>query len=152
VLVKTRFAFTVFLLHELTTDGVKDAMRRGQFYSVVQPRMLNLSRDRGLTFAGRATYDGTYPQVRSIVVDREARRITIDAAGYDEIVWIARSTSDKGAQVGAPLPSGKVIQRGPVFDFSDRDSTSPYVRAEVIRHTDDGPVRLLLSPFALTRR
>jgi hypothetical protein len=152
-LMRMRFAFTVFLLHDLTTDGVKDAMRRGQFYAVVRPTtMLNLSRGRGVTFAGREAYDGTYPQVRSIVVDREARRITIVAAGYDEIVWIARSSSDKGAQVGAPWPSGEVVQRGPVFDFSDRDSTSPYVRAEVIRHTDDGPVRLLLSPFALTRR
>jgi hypothetical protein len=36
ILAMTRFAFTVFLLHELTTDGVKDAMRRGQFYSVVR--------------------------------------------------------------------------------------------------------------------
>lgn len=153
LLARTRFAFTVFLLHDLTAESVKDAMRRGQFYSVVRPTtMLNLSRGRGVTFAGREAYDGTYPQVRSIVVDREARRITIDAAGYDEIVWIARSSSDKGAQVGAPWPSGEVVQRGPVFDFSDRDSTSPYVRAEVIRHTDDGPVRLVLSPFALTRR
>ncbi len=122
ILARTRFAFTVFLLHELTTDAVKDAMRRGQFYSVVQPRMLNLSRGRGLAFAGREAYDGTYPQLRSIVVDRDARRITVDAAGYDEIVWISRrSSSDKGAQAGAPWPSGEVVQRGPVFDYSDRD-------------------------------
>jgi len=32
------------------------------------------------------------------------------------------------------------------------DPTLSYVRAEVIRHTDAGPVRLLLNPFALTRR
>jgi hypothetical protein len=154
ILAQTRFAFTVFVLRELTADGVKDAMRRGQFYSVVRPTtMLNLSRDRGLTFAGRAAYDGAYPELRSIVVDREARRITIDAAGYDEIVWISRRTLlDKGAPADAPWPSGEVVQRGPVFDFSGRDSTLPYVRAEVIRHTDAGPVRLILNPFALTRR
>jgi predicted metal-dependent phosphoesterase TrpH len=152
LLAKTRFAFTVFLLHDLTADAVKDAMRRGQFYSVVQPRMLNLSRDRGLPFAGREAYDGMYPVLRSIAVDRAARRITIDAAGYDEIVWISRqSSADRGAPAGAARSSGEVVQRGPVLDFSRLDSTWPYVRAEVIRHTDQGPVRLLVNPFALTR-
>jgi hypothetical protein len=152
-LMRMRFAFTVFLLRELTTDAVKDAMRRGQFYSVVQPKMLNLSRDRGLSFAGRETYDGKYPELRSIVVDRAAQRITINAAGYDEIVWVSRRpSSDKGALAGAPWPSGEIVQSGPVFDFSDRNSTLAYVRAEVIRHTDAGPVRLLLNPFALTTR
>ena len=38
LLVRTRFAFTVFLLDELTTENVKEAMRRGQFYSVVGPK------------------------------------------------------------------------------------------------------------------
>jgi hypothetical protein len=153
ILAKTRFAFTVFLLHELTTDGVKDAMRRGQFYSVVQPKMLNLARDRGLAFAGREAYDGTYPELRSIAVDRVARKITIDAAGYDEIVWISRrSARDKSAPAGTPWPAGEVVQRGPVLDFSGGDSTWAYVRAEVIRRTDAGPVRLLLNPFALTRQ
>jgi len=136
VLAKTRFAFTVFLLDELTTENVKEAMRGGQFYSIVQPRTLNLSRDRGLAYAGQTAYDRTYPELRSIVVDRSAHKISIDAGGYDEIVWI----------------SGEVVQRGPVFDFSSRDSTLPYVRAELIRHTDDGPIRLVLNPFALTRR
>jgi hypothetical protein len=153
LLVKTRFAFTVFLLDELTTENVKEAMRRGQFYSVVQPRMLNLSRDRGLPYAGQAAYDGTYPQLRSIVVDRSAQKIRIDAAGYDDIVWISRpSLSERNASAVAPWPSGEVVQRGPVFDFSDRDSTLRYVRAELIRHTDDGPIRLLINPFALRRR
>jgi predicted metal-dependent phosphoesterase TrpH len=154
ILARTRFAFTVFLLHELSTDAVKDAMRRGQFYSVVRrTKMLNLSRDRGVAFAGREAYDGKYPELRSVAVDRVARRITIDAAGYDEIVWISRRTSrDKDATAGAPWPSGEIVQRGPVFDFSGRNSTLPYVRAEVIRHSDAGPVRLILNPFALTPR
>jgi hypothetical protein len=146
----TRFAFTVFLLHELTADGVKDAMRRGQFYSVVQPRTLNLSRDRGVAFAGRSAYDGMYPQLHSIAVDSGARRITIDAVGYDEIVWISRSGGS--AQGGVPSPSGEVVQRGPVFEYSGRDSTLSYVRAEVIRHAAGGPIRLLTNPFALTRQ
>ena len=153
ILAKTRFAFTVFLLHELTTDGVKDAMRRGQFYSVVQSRMLNLSRDRGLRFAGREAYEGTYPKLRSINVDRNARRITIDAAGYDEIVWISeRSSSDKAAQPRAQGASSEVVQRGPELDYSSLDSTLSYVRAEIIRRADAEPVRLLINPFALTRQ
>jgi hypothetical protein len=151
LLVKTRFAFTVFLLDELTTENVKEAMRRGQFYSVVQPRTLNLSRDRGLAYAGQAAYDGTYPALRSILVDRGARRIAIDAAGYDDIIWISRpSSSEPSPGATAPSPAGEVVQRGPVFDFSDRETLS-YVRAELIRHTDDGPIRLLINPFALTR-
>jgi hypothetical protein len=154
ILARTRFAFTVFLLRELTADGVKDAMRRGQFYSVVQPTMMvNLSRDRGIAFAGREAYDGKYPALRSIVVDRNAQRITIDASGYDEIDWISRrSAHDKDAPAGAVWPSGEVVQRGTVFDFSDSGATWSYVRVEVIRHTDAGPVRLLLNPFAFSRR
>ena len=154
ILARTRFAFTVFLLHELTTEGVKDAMRRGQFYSVVRRTMMvNLSRDRGIPFAGREAYDGKYPELRSIVVDRDAQRITIDAAGYDEIVWISRRAArDTSAPADAQWPSGEVVQRGPVFDFSHLDSTMSYVRAEVIRQTDAGPVRLLINPFGFTRR
>jgi len=151
LLVQTRFAFTVFVLDGLTPEKVKEAMQRGQFYSVVQPRMLNLSRDRGLPYAGQAAYDGTYPQLRSIVVDRDAQKISIDARGYDEIVWISRPSSERNAGASTQWPSGEVVQRGPVFDFSDRDSTLPYIRAELIRHTDDGPIRLLINPFALTR-
>jgi hypothetical protein len=132
---------------------VKEAMRRGQFYSIVQPRMLNLSRDRGLGYAGKAAYDGTYPQLRSIVVDLGAQKISLDARGYDEIVWISRPpSSERNAGAAAPWPSAEVIQRGRVFDFSSRVSTLRYVRAELIRHTDDGPIRLLINPFALTRR
>jgi hypothetical protein len=143
----------VFLLHELTTDGVKDAMRRGQFYSVVQSRMLNLSRDRSLRFAGREAYEGTYPKLRSINVDRDARRITIDAAGYDEILWISeRSSNDKAAGGGAQGASSEVVNRGPELDYSSLDSTLSYVRAEIIRRTDAAPVRLLINPFALTRQ
>lgn len=153
LLVRTRFAFTVFLLDELNIENVREAMLRGQFYSVVQPRMLNLSRDRGLVYAGQAAYDGTYPQLRSIVVDRSAHKISIDAAGYDEIIWISRpSLSEPNAGDAASWPAGEAVQRGPVFDFSDRDSRLPYVRAELIRHTDDGPIRLFINPFALTRR
>lgn len=153
LLARTRFAFTVFLLHELTTESVKDAMQRGQFYSVVRAtRFLNLSRDRGIPYAGQAAYDGMYPELRSIVVDRGARRITIDAAGYDEIVWISRrASSDKGASAGTSWPSAEVVGRGPVFDFSVLDSPLRYVRVEVIRHTDAGPIRLLVNPFSLTR-
>jgi hypothetical protein len=39
-----------------------------------------------------------------------------------------------------------------VFNLSDGDSTLRYVRAELIRKTDDGPIRVLINPFALTRR
>ena len=153
LLAMTRFGFTVFLLDELTTESVKEAMRNGQFYSVVQPRMLNLSRDRGEVRDGRAAYEGTYPELRSIAVDRDAGEISIDATGYDEILWISRpSSSEPNADAGAtaPWPAGEVVQRGPVFVYSRSDAMWSYVRVELVRHTDDGPIRLLLNPFALT--
>jgi hypothetical protein len=148
LLVRTRFAFTVFLLDELTTESVKEAMRSGRFYSVIGPRFVNLSRDRGPGYGGQTTYDGTYPELRSIAVDRDAGEISIDAAGYDEIVWISqRASSEPRSDDVGPWPPGEVVQRGPVFNYSDSDA--PYVRAELLRYTDDGPIRLFINPFAL---
>jgi hypothetical protein len=150
MLTRTRFAFTVFVLDELTTENVKQAMRRGQFYSVSGPKMLNLSRERGQTRDGPAAYAGTYPDLRSITVDRDAGKVSIDATGYDEIVWISQPAL-RDSNANAPWPSGQIVQRGSVFDFADGDAMLRYVRAEVIRHTSDGPVRLFINPFALTQ-
>ena len=151
MLTRTRFAFTVFLLDELTTENVKAAMQRGQFYSVVGPRMLNLSRERGQAHDGPEAYVGTYPELRSISVDRDAGKISIDASGYDEIVWISQPVRHE-ANSRAPWPSGELAQRGAVFDYADSNATLRYVRAEVVRHTDDGPIRLFVNPFALIRQ
>jgi len=150
ILTRTRFAFTVFVLDELTTENVKEAMRSGQFYSVVGPRVLNLSRDRGQTHDGPAAYDGTYPDLHSVTVDRNAGKISIDATGYDEIVWISQPVL-RDSNVKAPWPSGQIVQRGPVFNFADGATPLRYVRAEVIRHSEQGPIRLFINPFALTR-
>jgi len=88
--------------------------------------------------------------LRSIAVDPDAGKISIDATGYDEIVWISqRPVRDSNAN--APWPSGDVVQRGPVFNFADGDATLRYVRAEVIRHSEEGPIRLFINPFGLTR-
>src|SRR5262245_9554126 len=112
------------------------------------PRFVNLSRDRGPGYGGETAYNGTYPELRPSGVDRDAGEISIDAAGYDEIVWISQraSSEPRGDDIG-PWPPGEVVQRGPVFDYSDSDA--PYVRAELLRHTDDGPIRLFINPFAL---
>jgi hypothetical protein len=144
----------VLLLDELTNENAKAAMRSGRFYSVVGPQVLNLSKTRGDTHDGAAAYDGTYPALRSIVVDRVAGRISIDAGGYDEIVWISKPASNvPGAEANgaASWPAGQIVQRGPVFDFSRSDPTLPYVRAELVRQTDAGPVRLFTNPFGLKR-
>jgi hypothetical protein len=155
-LVGTQFAFTVFLLDEPTEANVKEAMRAGQFYAVTGPGPVNLSRDRNRqdAFAPRAVYEGTYPELRSIVVNREAAEISIDASGYDEIVWISKPSTSEPSTDGdaaAPWPAAQVVQRGPVFNYSDSDAASPYVRAELIRHTDAGPIRVFINPFALIR-
>ncbi len=148
MLTRMRFAFTVFVLDQLTTEKVKEAMQGGQFYSVVGPGMLNLSRERGQAHRGPEAYRGTYPQLRSISVDRDAGKITIDASGYDKIVWISRpARHDPNAN--APWPPAEIVQRGPVFDYSGSTARLRYVRAEIIRQTDDGPIRLFLNPFGL---
>ena len=153
LLSQTRFAFTVFLLDELTEAGVKDAMRTGRFYAVTGPKVMDFSRNRSPDVAPRAEYDGMYPELRSIVVDREAAKISIDAAGYDEIVWTAKPSATEPSPApaaAAPWPAARVVQRGPVLDYAD--IASPYVRAELIRQTAEGPVRVFLNPFALTTR
>jgi len=155
ILTRARFGFTVLLLDELTSDNAKAAMRSGRFYSVVGPKILNLSKTRGDTHDGASAYEGTYPTLRSIVVDRNAGRIAIDASGYDEIVWVSKPASTTPvtqANGAASWPAGQIVQRGPVFDFSRSDPTLPYVRAEIIRNTDAGPVRLFTNPFGLKSR
>jgi hypothetical protein len=149
VLTRTRFAFTVLLLDGLTTQKVKEAMRHGQFYAVVWPKMLNLSRQRGHTHDGPAAYEGTYPELHSVAVDRSGGKISIDAGGYDEIVWISEPAHDSNPK--APWLSGEIVQRGPVFDYANSNAALNYVRAELVRHTDNGPVRVFLNPFGLVR-
>ena len=154
ILTRVRFGFTVLLLDDLTNEKAKTALRSGRFYSVVGPKILNLSRTRGDTHDGAPAYVGTYPTLRSIVVDRDTGRISIDASGYDEIVWVSKPASSAPASDAngtASWPAGQIVQRGPVFDFSRGDPTLPYVRAELIRHTDAGPVRLFTNPFGLRR-
>jgi hypothetical protein len=125
-------------------------MRSGRFYSVIGPRFVNLSRDRGPGYDGQTAYNATYPELRSITVDRDARKISIDAAGYDEIVWISqRASSEPRSHDVGPWRSGEVVQRGPVFNYSDGDATLPYVRAELLRHADNGLIRLFINPFAV---
>lgn len=146
---ETRFAFTVFLLKEPTVEGVKEAMQAGQFYSVVGPGTMDLRE------SGRAAYDGTYPELRSISVDRDAAEISIDAAMYDEIVWLSKPASGRlsiDPENGLSWPPGEIVQRGPVFNYAGRypdDTPLSYVRAELIRHSENGPTRLLLNPFSL---
>jgi hypothetical protein len=143
---QTRFAFTVFLLEELTADAVKQAMQIGQFYSVVGTRTMDLRE------AGPTAYDGTYPQIRAISFNRDSGEISIDATNYDEIVWISGTPTwmfTLDPQRGISWPAGEVIQRGPVFRYPRSDPVLPYVRAELIRRSENGPVRLFLNPFFL---
>jgi hypothetical protein len=143
---QTPFAFTVFLLEELTADAVKEAMQTGQFYSVVGPGTMDLRE------VGQAAYDGTYPELRSISVDRDSAEISIDAANYDEIVWISGTSTWRytlDPETGVSWPPGEIVHRGAVFRYSGSDPVRSYVRAELIRRTENGPIRLFLSPFSL---
>lgn len=97
-------------------------------------------------------YDGTYPKLVSIAVDRDAGEVSIDASGYDEILWISQpSSSGPKPDAAAPWPAGTVVQRGPLLDYSKADATLRYVRAEIVRRSGDGAIRLFLNPFALMR-
>ena len=145
---QTQFAFTVFVLDELTTEGVKEAMQAGRFYAVVGPATMDLRE------SGQAAYDGTYPELRSISVDRNAAEISIDAANYDEIVWISKPASGRvsiDAERGLSWPPGEVVQRGPVFNYSNADAALPYVRARTdtpYRKRPDSPVPQSVRPHA----
>jgi hypothetical protein len=142
----TQFAFTVFVLDRLSADAVRDAMQAGQFYSVVGPATMDLRE------AAAAAYDGAYPELRSFSIDREAAEISIDAVHYDEIVWISGSATWRYSidpETGISWPAGEIVGRGPVFGYSDTAIPSPYVRAEVIWHSAEGPVRLMLNPVGL---
>ena len=144
LLANTQFAFSTLLLEELGTASVKEALRSGQFYSVTGPGSVDLRDSAG------AFYDATYPELRSVFIDRENAQISIDAAGYDEIVWItkpASSTPSPDPDTTWQWPSGETIQRGAVFDYSQTDDASLYVRAELIRITEEGPIKLFLNPF-----
>ena len=94
----------------------------------------------------------TYPELRSISVDRDAAEISIDVANYDEIVWISGAATwryDVDPETGLSWPPGVIVQRGPVFNYSGSGAALPYVRAELILHSENGPIRLFLNPFAL---
>jgi hypothetical protein len=143
---QTPFAFTVFLLEELTPDAVKAAMRTGQFYSVVGPGTMDLRE------MGQVAYAGTYPELRSIYVDQESAEISIDAENYDEIAWISGSSTWRytlDPERGVSWPPGEVIHRGAVYRYSRSDPVLPYVRAELIRRSENGPIRVFLNPFSL---
>lgn len=148
VLAQTPFAFTVFLLNELTPGAVRQAMLTGQFYAVVGPATLDLRQP------SRGAYEGTYPELRSVTVDDATGEISIDATNYDEIVWLSTKPTWRFSLdpvTGIAWPAAEVVQRGPVFRYSRTDPVLPYVRAEVIRRTEQGPVRVYLNPFALAR-
>lgn len=87
-------------------------------------------------------------------MNRDAAEIVIDAANYDEIVWISGRGEwryEIDPETGVRWPPSEVIQRGPVFDYAEMERSLSYVRAEVIRHSDDGPIRLITNPFALAQ-
>jgi hypothetical protein len=146
---EVRFGFTVFLLDELTEDNVKEAMKSGQFYSVRGPETINLLEEK----RGHV-YDGAYPELKSIDVDQDREEIVIEATGYDEIVWISNPTSNEELndyrKADRPWALGEVVHRGKSFDYSGNYKDRSYVRAEIIRHTDEGPIRVFTNPFGLT--
>ncbi len=146
LLAETQFGFTVFVLDGLNAESVKEAMRTGQFYSVIGPETIDLRERR------RTAYDGTYPELRSISVDRETARISIDATGYDEIVWISKpasTTPSADPDTTWSWPAGAIVKQGPDFDYASSSDASLYVRAELVRQTEHGPIRLFLNPFGL---
>ncbi len=81
---ETQFAFTVFVMDELTPGNVREAMQSGRFYSVVGSETMDLRE------IGRAAYDGTYPELRSISLERDAAespsmpQISTRSSGYQE--------------------------------------------------------------------
>ena len=142
----TPFAFMVFVLDELTTEAVRNAMVAGRFYSVEGPGMMDLR------LVGSSAYEETYPELRSFSIDRDRGEITIDAANYDAIVWISGASAWRfgiDPAAGITWPAGEIVGRGETFDYANTETPSPYVRAELIRQSETGPIRLMLNPVGL---
>jgi hypothetical protein len=101
------FSYNIMLLPERSEDAVYAAMQSGAFYAVAR-----FEGDYELGVNNART-----PRIADISVCEESHTITITAADYDEIIWIAD---------GEPVASGEV------FDVSVHlEEIGGYVRAEL---------------------
>ena len=93
--------WNVFLLPELTEQGVRRAMEQGAFYLVHAPQ---------------ASTGILPPVIESIKVNQEKGFITIESTGQSSIVWIS---------------DGKTISKGSRFSIKKLPENSKYIRAEI---------------------
>jgi hypothetical protein len=81
--------FQFMLMSELTETALRESFTNGAFYFCYEP--------------GR-TGDAQVPRISNIVVDDDAKTITITATGYATILWTGPGTS--------------IVETGMVFDYS----------------------------------
>jgi hypothetical protein len=91
--------FQYMLLPELTESALRIALQEGAFYFCYEPG---------------GSGNENVPRIDEIVVDNEAKTITITATGYESISWIGPGTDTVGD--------------GTTFDYSEYAYT-PFVRA-----------------------
>lgn len=115
-------AYCLFILEELNVENVKEAYKNGVFFACYRT-------DRNAP---------ALPAIRRITVENRlfASRITIDAEGYGQMLWIA---------------NGEVVHRGPSIDISF-NSDWKYVRAKLIEKDGGEEARVLSQPFVIIKR
>lgn len=105
------YQYNQLLMPNLSEEAVHNAMSTGAWYSTA----LVAKRELGADFKGDRTLPG--PKITNIAVDERRDTITIKAANYTTIEWIA---------------DGKVIATGNTLSLRDHASSiDNYVRAQI---------------------
>ena len=99
--------YNYMLMEDLTTDELKDAMRKGESYFCYEP-------------AG--TGEGKAPRISSIKVDKTAQTITIEANGLVHWIYATDKTSSTASSARST-----VVGIGDTFCYADYQGS--YVRA-----------------------
>jgi len=135
--------FTVFMLDELSTDAVRQAMLDGQFYFCKSTRRID----------PRKKSAGIFPSIQKIEVDEKAGTITVTASNYDSIRWISAPSSlnitgDYRVD-NQPWPMGTVVHTGNQIDLKKTAGIKNYVRAELTRQENGHTYRVFTNPFGI---
>ncbi|SKB27570.1 hypothetical protein SAMN05660226_00280 [Parapedobacter luteus] len=138
------YTFTVFLIDEFTTEAVRDAMERGQFYFCKAPGRTDVRQ-----------YDfNAFPTIDNIGIDQRNNTITITASNYDKINWISvPETLEMLADYktsNEPWALGNIVHEGSTLDLNSNPGIRNYVRAELIRIDGDNVYRTFTNPFGIS--
>lgn len=134
---------TVFLLNNLSTEAVREAMEKGQFYFCKSNRKIDLRKEEIELF----------PSINKIEVDEINGTITIEASNYDKIKWISSPLSldpiDDYEISNQPWPLGHVVHEGNVLNYKTIPNVKNYIRIELHRIEGENIYRTFTNPIGI---